>query len=139
MRKKVTLRELVGSRIILAALLAIYYWMWARRDWHDAYLLIQQAVGVFAALFFALQAMRRQKYHQEERDEMAERSLLRADSLCLKLGAAALIIIAFAGNFLTFSVGGESGAVTGYLLMGLLLALTIVRLIAFCILDAKGD
>lgn len=32
MKSKVTLKEIVGTKIIYAALLVCYYWMWARRD-----------------------------------------------------------------------------------------------------------
>ena len=35
--KKVTLLELVATKVIYAVLIAVYYWMWARRDWHDYY------------------------------------------------------------------------------------------------------
>ena len=37
MKSKVTLKEIVGTKIIYAALLVSYYWMWARRDWHNYY------------------------------------------------------------------------------------------------------
>ena len=30
MKEKVTLRELVGARIVLAICIAVYYWCWAR-------------------------------------------------------------------------------------------------------------
>ena len=33
MNKKVTLRELVANKIVFAVLLALYYWMRARRNW----------------------------------------------------------------------------------------------------------
>ena len=32
MKSKVTLKELVGTKIIYAMLLVCYYWMWARRE-----------------------------------------------------------------------------------------------------------
>ena len=32
MKSKVTLKEMVGTKIIYAMLLVFYYWMWARRD-----------------------------------------------------------------------------------------------------------
>ncbi len=35
MKSKVTLKELVGTKIIYAVLLVCYYWMWARRDWQE--------------------------------------------------------------------------------------------------------
>lgn len=34
---KVTLLELVATKIIYAMLIVVYYWMWARRDWKDFY------------------------------------------------------------------------------------------------------
>ena len=54
MKTKVTLRELVGTKIIYAVLLVCYYWMWARRDWHDYYTTIQNVVCAFTILFFAI-------------------------------------------------------------------------------------
>ena len=53
MKTKVPLKELVGRKIIYAVLLVCYYWMWARRDWHDYYETIQNMVFVFTAVFFA--------------------------------------------------------------------------------------
>ena len=71
MKGKVTLKELVGTKIIYALLLVGYYWMWARRDWHDYYTTIQNVVCAFTILFFAIQADRIRKYSKEEKDEMA--------------------------------------------------------------------
>ena len=56
MKTKVTLKELVGTKIIYAVLLVSYYWMWARRDWHDYYETVQMVVGIFTIVFFLLQA-----------------------------------------------------------------------------------
>ena len=39
--KKVSLREIVADKIIFAILIALYYWMWARNDWHNYYTSIQ--------------------------------------------------------------------------------------------------
>ena len=47
MKSKVTLKEIVGTKIIYAALLVCYYWMWARRDWHNYYDSIQNSVFIF--------------------------------------------------------------------------------------------
>ena len=58
MKTKVTLKELVGTKIIYAVLLVSYYWMWARRDWHDYYETVQMVVGIFTIVFFLLQAGR---------------------------------------------------------------------------------
>ena len=34
--KKVSLRELVADKIVFAALIAVYYWMWSRNDWQES-------------------------------------------------------------------------------------------------------
>lgn len=133
MKSKVTLKELVGTKIVYAVLLVFYYWMWARRDWHGYYDTIQTVVVVFTVIFFALQAHRAHKYHKEEKDELAERNLRRADSLCWKLFVAAAAVIAFSG-----AVGALSAAAMGYALVGTVLALTVVRFAAFCVMDSKG-
>ena len=35
--KKVSLRELVADKIVFAALIAVYYWMWARTTGRNSY------------------------------------------------------------------------------------------------------
>ena len=70
MKSKITLKELVGTKIIYAVLLVCYYWMWARRDWHSCYEVIQ--------------------------DELAIQNLRRTDAIGLKLMVAAMVVIAFA-------------------------------------------
>ena len=45
--KKVSLRELVADKIVFAALIAVYYWMWARKDWQESYATIQDVVFGF--------------------------------------------------------------------------------------------
>lgn len=37
MKNKVTLKELLGTHIIIAILVASYYWCWARNDWQWYY------------------------------------------------------------------------------------------------------
>lgn len=133
MRSKVTLRELVGTKIIYAVLLVCYYWMWARRDWHDYYDTIQNTVFVFTILFFALQADRIRRYKKEEKDEMAVQNLQRADAISLKIMIAAVIVIAFA-----CAVSIIDGRMAGYALVGMILLLTILRSIIFCVMDSKG-
>lgn len=46
--KKVSLRELVADKIVFAALIAVYYWMWARNDWQESYATIQNVVFAFS-------------------------------------------------------------------------------------------
>lgn len=133
MRTKVTLKELAGRRIICGVLLVCYYWMWARRDWHDYYETIQNAVVIFTVVFFALEASRIHRYSREEKDELTVRNLRRADAAALKLLTAAVTVIAFAGG-----VAVIDGRMAGYALVGTIFALSVIRFILFCVMDSKG-
>lgn len=133
MKSKVSLKELVGTKIVYALLLVCYYWTWARRDWHDYYETIQSVVTWFTVLFFALQASRIHRYHKEAKDELAVEILRWADALCLKLLIAAAVIIAFAG-----AVSFLDGRTAGYALVGTIFILAIIRFVAFCVMDSKG-
>ena len=133
MKSKVSLKELVGTKIIYAILLVCYYWMWARRDWHDYYMTIQQVVSTFTILFFIIQASRIRKYSKETKDELAIQNLRRTDAICLKIMIVAAVIIAFAG-----AVTFLDGRMAGYALVGTILVLTVIRLVIFSIMDSKG-
>ncbi len=133
MKKKVTLRELLGEQIVLTILIALYYWMWARRDWQSYYEVIQNCVAVFSILFFAIMADRIRKYKKEAKDELAIQNLRRSDAICMKIVVVGMIAIAFAG-----AVEAVSGIVMGYLLVGLLVVLAVVRTVAFSVMDLKG-
>ena len=132
--RKVSLREIVADKIVFAILIALYYWMWARNDWHNYYTSIQYAVFAFTFFYFISRASRLKKYKQELPDEMSEANLKRCDALCLKIGAAAIIVLSFVcaiGRLLTTDL-------IGYCLMGILIALAIIRTILFYIMDTKG-
>ena len=133
MKSKVTLREMVATKIIYAVLLVLYYWMWARRDWHDYYMTIQNMIIVFTVVFFSLQAGRIHTFSKEEKDELAIRNLRRTDAIGLKILIAAVIVIAFAS-----AVAFIDGRMAGYALVGTVLALSVVRFILFCVMDSKG-
>ncbi len=133
MKTKVTLKELVGTKIIYAVLLACYYWMWARRDWHDYYMTLQNMIAVFTIVFFALQANRIRKYSKEEKDELAIQNLRRADAIALKIMVVAVIIIAFAS-----AVAFIDGRIAGYMLVSMIFVLAVMRFILFCVMDSKG-
>ena len=133
MKSKVTLKEIVGTKIIYALLLVCYYWMWARRDWHSYYETIQNAVVIFTVVFFALQASRIHKYSKEEKDELAIQNLRRTDAIGLKIMTAAAVVIAFA-----CAVGAIDGSTAGYALVGTILVLSVIRFIIFCVMDSKG-
>ncbi|MCI8442372.1 MAG: hypothetical protein HFG27_07565 [Provencibacterium sp.] len=133
MKAKVTLKELVGTKIIYAVLLVCYYWMWARRDWHPYYETIQNMVVLFTVIFFALQAIRIRRYSKEEKDELAIQNLRRTDAIGLKFMTAAAIMIAFmcAAAFI-------EAVAAGYALVGMILVLTVIRFILFCVMDSRG-
>ena len=133
MKSKVSLKELVGTKIVYALLLVCYYWMWARRVWHDYYMSIQYAVAGFSILFFLIQIDRIRKYSKETKDELAVQNLRRADSICLKIMIIAVNLIAFAGA-ITFL----DGIMAGYAIVGTILALAIIRFTVFCLMDSKG-
>lgn len=133
MKSKVTLKEIVGTKIIYAVLLVCYYWMWARRDWHNYYETIQNMVVIFTIIFFLLQAVRIHKYSKEEKDELAIQNLRRTDAIALKIMIAADIVIAFA-----CAVGAIGGSTAGYALVGMILVLAVIRFIIFCVMDSKG-
>lgn len=135
MKKKVTLGELVGSRIVLAICIAVYYWCWARDGWGDYFISIQNCVAIFAVLFFFFLIMRERKYKKEVIDELANANLKRCDSICYKIVIATIIVIGFLSAILRFNISSE---VIGYMLMGLLVVISIFRTILFCYIDKKG-
>ena len=127
MKGKVTLKELVGTKIIYALLLVGYYWTWARRAWHDDYDVIQHVVIIFTIIFTVMRASRVRRYRKEEKDQPAVETLRRIDAIGLKLMVAAAIIIAFA-----CAVGAIGGPAAGYGLVGMILVLSVLRFILFC-------
>ena len=133
--RKVSLREIVADKIVFAILIALYYWMWARNDWHNYYTSIQYAVFAFTFFYFISRASRLKKYKQELPDEMSEANLKRCDALCLKIGAAAIIVLNFVCAVGRLSITTD---LIGYCLMGILIALAIIRTILFYIMDTKG-
>ncbi len=133
--RKVSLREIVADKIVFAILIALYYWMWARNDWHNYYTSIQYAVFAFTFFYFISRASRHKKYKQELPDEMSEANLKRCDALCLKIGAAAIIVLSFVCAIGRLSITTD---LIGYCLMGILIALAIIRTILFYIMDTKG-
>lgn len=133
MKKKVSLRECVGTKIIYAVLVAFYYWMWARRDWQDFYITIQNVVGIFTFVFLLLQASRIRKYKKESFDELAEQNLKAIDSICLKISMVALVVIAFMGALTILDA-----IMMGYAIVGWLVGIMILRFIIFSAKDING-
>ena len=135
MKNKVSLKELIGSQIIIAILIAAYYWCWARNDWHGYYTSIQNTIGIFAFFFFVSQSIRMAKYKKEVTDEMAITNLRRCDSICLKITIALIVCIGFLAAILRFSISSE---IIGYMIMGVIVCISIIRVILFCVMDKEG-
>ena len=135
MKNKVTLKELLGTQIIITILIAVYYWCWARNGWQEYYVSIQNAVGIFAFFLFVSLATRMVKYKKEVNDEMAITNLRKCDSICFKIIIALIVCIGFLSAILRFRISSE---IIGYMLMGVLVGISIIRVILFCIIDKKG-
>ena len=135
MAGKITLRELLISRIVLAICIAVYYWCWARNGWESYFSTIQNCVAIFAVFFFCFLGLRERKYRKEVVDEMAAANLKRCDSVCYKLTMVLIVCIGFLSAICRFAISAE---VIGYLLMGVLVLTSIIRTILFCYIDAKG-
>lgn len=133
MKKKVTLFELVATKIIYTILISVYYWMFARRNWHDYYIVIQNVVVIITFIFFILQYIRIKKYKQEIMDELALQNLKRADSICIKITITAMIILAFIGAMELLN-----NLQMGYAIMGIIIAVSVIRTIIFYVMDKKG-
>lgn len=137
MNKKVTLKELVGTKIVYALIVTVYYWMWARNDWKSYYDTIQTALAIFLVTFFVLQANRIKKYKKEGIDEMTEQNLKRCDSICYKILIAAMVITAW-----ICAIIGHTGVISsefiGWIIILTILALTVIRTIIFSIMDVRG-
>ncbi len=135
MKNKVTLKELLGTHIVIAILISIYYWCWARNDWQGYYTSIQNTIGIFAFFLFVSISIRMAKYKKEVNDEMAITNLRKCDSICLKIIIALIVCIGFLAAILRFSISSE---IIGYMLMGVLVCISIIRVVLFCIIDKKG-
>ena len=136
MKNKVTLKELLGTHIIIAVLIAVYYWCWARNGWHGYYVSIQNTIGIFTFFIFVSLSIRMAKYKREVTDERAITNLRKCDSICLKIITILIVCIGFLAAILRFSVTSE---IIGYMLMGVVVCISIIRVILFCIIDKKGS
>lgn len=137
MNKKVSLKEIVGTKIVYAIILTSYYWMWVRSDWKDWYETVQSMLGVFLFSFFTLQMIRISKYKKEGIDEMAEQNLKRCDSICLKLLVGVMVAVAFGAAILGHANVVSTGFI-GWAIVLSILALSIIRTVMFVVMDNKG-
>ena len=137
MNKKVSLKEIVGTKIVYAIILTSYYWMWARTDWKDWYEMMQYVLGVFLFSFFSVQMIRISKYKKEGIDEMAEQNLKRCDSICLKLFVGVMVVVAFGAAIFGHTNVVSTGFI-GWTIALSILVLSIIRTVMFVVMDSKG-
>ena len=137
MNKKVSIREVIATKIVIALLLAANYWMWSRTDWQDYYQTIQSIGAMVLLVFFAQQAIRINKYKKEGIDELAEENLRRCDSICLKVLVIVMAVTAYLGGILGH-VDAISTATMGWIIVGAIFGLSILRTVLFIIMDIKG-
>ncbi len=137
MNKKVTLKEIVATKIVYALIMVSYYWMWARTDWKDYYVTIQYTLSGFLIVFFMIQASRVKKYKKEGIDEMAEQNLKRCDSICYKLFIVAMVVTAWFCAIIGH-VNVLSTEWIGWIIVLTILVLTVIRTVIFMIMDSRG-
>ena len=135
MKSKVTLKEILVSHIIIAVLIAVYYWCWARSDWKEYYVTIQNTIGILTFFFFVTESIRVSRYKKEVKDEMVIANLRKSDSICFKVLAILIVLIAFLSAILRFNL---SSKIIGYVLIRTIVVISIVRAILFYIIDKKG-
>lgn len=137
MKNKVSIREVVASKIVIAMLIAGYYWMWSRSDWKPEYQEISRIWGFLLVLILAAHYYRVYKYKKENFDELAEKNLQRCDAICLKVFCVLMVITAYLGGILGH-VDAISTAQMGWIIMGSVVLITILHTIIFFIVDSKG-
>lgn len=137
MKNKVSIREVVATKIIISILIAGYYWLWSRSDYQPEYQQFSSYWGFILFLMLIVHYFRVKKYKKEYFDEFAEKNLHRCDSICLKIFCVLMVIIAYLGGILDH-VNGISTALMGWLIIGTVITITILRTIMFIIMDSKG-
>lgn len=137
MKKKVSILEIVATKIVIALLVAGYYWMWSRSDWVPEYRQYSAYFGGFLSLILLAHYLRVHKYKKECFDELAIKTLQKCDAICLKVLTVLMIIIAYAGGILGH-VNAISTAMMGWLIIGSIIAIAMLRTMLFLILNSKG-
>lgn len=137
MKNKVAIQEVIATKIIIAILIAGYYWLWSRSDYQPEYQRFSSYWGFLLFSILILHYFRVKKYKKECFDEFAEKNLHRCDAICLKVFCVLMVIIAYLGGILGH-VNAISTVLMGWLIIGTVIAITILRTIMFIIMDSKG-
>lgn len=137
MKKKVSILEIVATKIVIALLVAGYYWMWSRSDWMPEYRQYSAYFGGFLFLILLAHYHRVHKYKKERFDELAIKTLRKCDAICLKVLTVLMVIVAYAGGILGH-VNAMSTAMMGWLIIVSIIAIAMLRTMLFLILNSKG-
>lgn len=136
--RKVTLKDILVSKVVRNIAIAVYFWMWARTDYKEYYSMIQSATGGAIAVFYMFLYMRERKYKKEFFDELAERNLNKCNSICYRI----LVVIMVALAFTAAAVGHTEAFgtdVIGWILVVSLVVVSVVRVVLYSIIDKKGE
>ena len=128
MNKKVSLKEIVGTKIVYAIILTSYYWMWARTDWKDWYEMMQYVLWCLSLLFLqCTNDSEFQKYKKRRHREMAEQNLKRCDSICLKLFVGVMVVVAFGAAIFGHTNVVSTGLLDGRIVLSIWFYLLFVQ------------
>ena len=74
MKNKVTILEIIATKIIIAVLITGYYWMCSRSDWKPEYQDISSYWVFLLFILLLVHYFRVKKYKKEYFDELAEKN-----------------------------------------------------------------
>mgnify|MGYP000111710978 FL=1 len=129
-QKKLNLRAWMFIKVLPAIVLVMYYWMITRYDFQINFIAIQNIVFGFFGVFLYFLIFG--KNNRDLEDEFAKHNIMRVNSFCLKISYLLFIVIALINATLELST-----VVLGYFAVGSILILSIIRAIAFYILDTR--
>ena len=98
MKNKVSIREVVATKIIIAIFVAVYYWWCTRSDFNPELNKFVNGWIVLLGGLLGLHYGRVRKYKKESFDELAEKNLQRCDAICLKVFVVSMVVVAFLGG-----------------------------------------
>ena len=127
--KKISLRSWMFIKIVPAVLLLAYYYMSVRTTYTSFDRFLPNVIGaLLGALFIVIL-----KIDKDIEDERAKESKNLVDALCLKIALGLFTVIIF-----VLAVGSFSSITIGYFIAIAILVITMIRAIAFYIVDKKG-
>ncbi|MBP2034152.1 putative Tic20 family protein [Clostridium algifaecis] len=127
MKKKVSLKIWMISKIIPALSLVLFYWMGVQMKDHPTYAYLQYIIlaGMLLILYII------QKHHDIV-DEYAKEILNKTDAICFKLSYVVFGIV-----LLPCVLININSITTGYIIVITLCIIGILRSIIFCFLDSR--